>query len=234
MNTAAQRLRWARQKAGFKTAADAVRAFGWTKTTYADHENGHRNPSRTAAIRYGSAYKVPWAWILEGGHLPDSALPVPRPQTIVAAGVPVRGEVAAGRWLDIDADVDPADYAQHPIAAHPGYPFEAQYGLIVRGTSMNKLAAPGDVLHCVDVGIAGVTPAYNDVVVVVRRRLQQGQREVTAKRILQTGRIMVLAPDSTDPKWKPIKFDTENPPEDEEIAVIALVIGSYRPFRKPA
>lgn len=61
-----ERLKHARVKAGYESATDAARARGWKVSTYLGHENGDRIPSRETAKRYARAFKVGWAWILEG------------------------------------------------------------------------------------------------------------------------------------------------------------------------
>jgi SOS-response transcriptional repressor LexA len=224
LDTPGKRLRWARERdKRYDTPTDAAKGFGWTVSTYLSHENGDRNPSREAAKKYGAAYKVPWEWILEGGPMPG------RRRTGM---IPTVGEVAAGQWLDVEIDVDRRDLEQFPITADPTYPFDAQYGLIVRGTSMNRFADNGEVLHCVDIIKASVEPAEDDVVIVERRRAQASQREVTAKRIRKRGRMIVLAPDSTEAKWKPIEFDPSHQSDDESVEVIAVVIGIYKPIRR--
>lgn len=146
--------------------------------------------------------------------------------------LPIRGEVAAGIWLDLDVAIDPAELEQFPVTTDRHYPRAAQYGLLVRGTSMNRVASPGDLLHCLDFTIAGVEPDEEDIVIVERRRLQEGQREVTAKRIRREGDIVILSPDSTDPRWKPIELDTTQQPDGEEIRVVALVLAIYKPMRR--
>lgn len=161
---------------------------------------------------------------------PQSEALMPRPAK-AAKPIPTKGEVAAGQWLDLEAEQDYRQFEQHPITAAPTYPVEAQYGLIVRGTSMNRVAAEGTVLHCLDLALAGVEPVNDDIVIIERRRQQEGLREVTAKRIRREGDTVILAPDSTDPKWKPIKFKTTKPPEDVTVSVVALVIGLYMPMR---
>lgn len=223
LDTPGKRLRWARKERGkFETAAAAAHAYGWNVSTYSGHENGDRIPSRGKAMRYATAFKVKWEWILEGPPgLPDDNV------TIVA--IHTKGEVAAGRWLDLDGEVDANDFEQHPVAPDQRYPIESQYGLIVRGTSINRVAQAGDVLHCIDLGLTGIEPVDGKLVIVERRRAQLGQKEVTAKRISRSGNVIFLTPDSTDGRWKPIELDTANPPEDEEIAVVAIVIGVYHP-----
>ncbi|MEK7752764.1 MAG: XRE family transcriptional regulator [Acidobacteriota bacterium] len=227
MNTVGERLKWARQKAGYDSAAEAVRAFGWTKTTYADHENGHRQPKMPQLKRYAAAFTVPWLWLHEGGQLPGKRKPSQ------GDAIPVTGEVAAGQWLDTDVEVDSRDFDQFPIAAHPDFPFESQYGLIVKGTSMNKILAPGVVLHCVDIVKAEIDPLDDDIVIVQRMRHQGNQREITAKQINRRGKMIVLSPSSTESKWKPISFNPDDGHDgDEEVRVVALVIGRYTPMRR--
>lgn len=225
LDTPDKRLRWARTKiAKYDTGSAAAKAFGWNVSTYLGHENGDRVPKRATAMRYASALGVRWEWLLEGGPQPTDA------RTIDA--IPIKGEVAAGRWLDLDGAVDASDFEQHPVAPDLRYPIEAQYGLIVRGTSINRVAQAGDVLICVDLGLAGIEPVDNDLVIVERHRAQHGQKEVTAKRISRKGSVITLSPDSTDARWKPIELDTDNPPEDEEIAVVALVLAVWHSLKK--
>jgi transcriptional regulator with XRE-family HTH domain len=66
LDSAAKRLRWARQQhSQYKTPTEAAKAFGWKASTYLGHENGDRNPSRDAAKRYARAYRVRWEWLLD-------------------------------------------------------------------------------------------------------------------------------------------------------------------------
>lgn len=67
------RLKWAREKAQFKTASDAARRFHWNENTYRSHENGTRDISRKAANKYAKAFKIEngGGWILYGeGSVP--------------------------------------------------------------------------------------------------------------------------------------------------------------------
>lgn len=169
----------------------------------------------------------------DSGDLSDDALLPRRPDRRLAAAIPITGEVAAGQWLDLDVEMDPRDFEQFPIAADPAYPYEAQYGLIVRGNSMNRVFTSGEVLHCLDVWKASVEPEEDDIVIVERIRAQASQREVTAKRITKRGKLIVLSPDSTEAKWKPIEFNPKDGHDgDEEVRVVAVVLATYRPIRK--
>jgi phage repressor protein C with HTH and peptisase S24 domain len=66
MNDANERLRAAREKAGFKNASDAASAKGWTYSTYAGHENGSRQILPDAANKYARAFGVSANYILFG------------------------------------------------------------------------------------------------------------------------------------------------------------------------
>lgn len=240
LDTPARRLKWARQnKSDYPSATSAAEARGWNPSTYRTHENGQRNFDNDQAKIYGAAYRVPWIWLQEGGRLPGGMAEgapayTPTPSTGLTSlpAILTRGEVAAGTWLDLDVELRPEDFEQYPIAAHPAYPAEAQYGLLVRGTSINKVAESGDVLHCLDLGIVPVEPQTDDYVIAERRRYQAGQKEVTAKRISRRGRVVVLSPHSTDERWKPIEFDPAKQKDEEEVAIVAIVLAFYRPVRK--
>jgi Peptidase S24-like len=60
-----QRLRFAREQAGYASASDAARAIGVEEPTYLGHENGSRGLSR-AAPRYARFFHVSLDWLLEG------------------------------------------------------------------------------------------------------------------------------------------------------------------------
>ena len=60
------RLRKAREGAGYKTATDAIDHFGWKSSTYRAHENGQNNFRVDDASTYADAYGVTAAWLLIG------------------------------------------------------------------------------------------------------------------------------------------------------------------------
>ena len=61
-----ERLKAARERAGFPTAAAAAEAFGWPVSTYRSHENGHRGFPAKRAERYASAFRISPEWLLYG------------------------------------------------------------------------------------------------------------------------------------------------------------------------
>jgi DNA-binding XRE family transcriptional regulator len=70
----AERLRRARESAGYKSAIDAARAFGWKDPTYYSHENGSRGLTMTTANRYGRAFRVSPIWLLTGEGAPGDRI----------------------------------------------------------------------------------------------------------------------------------------------------------------
>ena len=117
-----QRLRFAREQAGFARASDAARAMGIEEPTYLGHENGSRGLSRAAA-RYARFFGVSLDWLIDGrGELslaggearfsttveataagPEAPLPVPPRNAEVGgparfgARIPAYGQAVGGR-----------------------------------------------------------------------------------------------------------------------------------------
>lgn len=58
MGDSNERLREARKRAGYRSAAAAARRFGWTESTYASHENGQTPVPKEEAVIYAKAFKV--------------------------------------------------------------------------------------------------------------------------------------------------------------------------------
>src|SRR5262245_22181911 len=89
-----QRLRRAREQAGFARASDAARAMGIEEPTYLGHENGSRGLSRAAA-RYARFFGVSLDWLIDGrGGLAPAAGPADR--AAAAAPPPPRNAELGG------------------------------------------------------------------------------------------------------------------------------------------
>lgn len=124
-----------------------------------------------------------------------------RPDNAPTLYLPVLGEVAAGVWLDVNQHVDETAYRPIPYPSDPRYPHDWQYGLVVRGTSINRVAKDGDILGCLDYAASGIDLRDQDIVIVERTRHQEGTRELTAKVLCLTIKGVELRPDSTDTRW---------------------------------
>jgi phage repressor protein C with HTH and peptisase S24 domain len=100
-----QRLRLAREHAGFARASDAARAMGLEEPTYLGHENGSRGLSRAAA-RYARFFGVSLDWLIDGrGEFTPAGgaeLPPPRNGELggparFGARIPAYGQAVGGR-----------------------------------------------------------------------------------------------------------------------------------------
>jgi SOS-response transcriptional repressor LexA len=144
-------------------------------------------------------------------------------------GLPVKHEVAAGNWLEVEGGVDANKFDPVPIAFDPRYPASAQFAVVVRGTSINRIAQPGDFLVCIDIEALGYE--MGDLVIVERRN-QESAREMTAKRVRREGGQEHLFPDSDDPQWQnAIPLTDKKTKDGTTVAVIAVVSGVWRPIR---
>lgn len=64
METLGERLKVAREAAGFKSARAAAIRHHWKPSTYAAHENGQNQFGPDEAKVYGKAFKVAASWLL--------------------------------------------------------------------------------------------------------------------------------------------------------------------------
>ncbi len=74
LDTAHERLEWARQRAGFASKAAFADAVGVPQVTYRAYENGQNGFSKSAAI-FARKLGVSAEWLLEGGPEPTTAPP---------------------------------------------------------------------------------------------------------------------------------------------------------------
>lgn len=204
-DTPGKRLKWSREnRTAFKTASAAARAFGWTVPTYLGHENGDRNPSRSAAIRYGEAYRVPWAWILEGGPLPGNppdvqertaathdkssagvqfalapAVSVPA-RSDMPRDIPILGTVSGGIG-GLQMNGDAVDWARRPprLAGRNDV-----FGLYVEDQSMVPAYRPGALIL---VERARPPAPGDDVVVELLPANPREERRALIKRLVSIG-----------------------------------------------
>lgn len=124
-----ERLREARERAGFETAADAARKFGFPETTYRAHENGQRNIPRTRAPIYARAFRVSPEWLLYGRG--DG----------IKKPVPMVGMVGAGAEVFAIDDGGALDEVEPPPGIGP-----SAVAVQVRGDSMYPRYMEGDLL----------------------------------------------------------------------------------------
>ncbi len=224
MSDKAERLKDARTKAGFASAAEAAQRFGWQEPAYRHHENGTRGFGADSAKKYGRAFKVKPGWLL--GIDGNSALPDAGdgPDELV-----VNGSVAAGVWRETEHWNDERQFVIRLPSPVPG---ARRFGLVVEGYSMDEEYQPGTVLDCISIYSGGVKPNSGDFVVVERTR-SDGLRELTVKEYQEREGRFFLVPHSTKTEFKPIEYpgpdrhDERDPITGELIQVIAFVVADY-------
>jgi SOS-response transcriptional repressor LexA len=209
-----ERLRRAREQAGYKSAAEAARAMNMAIPTLTSHENSSRSFDEQDAIRYARFFHTSPEWLLFGKGQEHANEP---PQIAVV------GEVRAGSWLEIDGDQEILEHI--PVAPDSRWVHCRQYALKVVGTSMNKVAQPGDYVIVADWSHMGAEIKDEDLLVVKRQR--GTTYEVTLKRARQSKKGWQLWPESSDPRWQtPLRLDDGN--REVEVSILGRVIAIYK------
>lgn len=155
MKTVADRLKYAREKAGYADAADAIARLGLTASTYYGHENGDRVPRSAKLKEYAHIFNVPFVWLLEGGAEPkeltnalaiseNASEPVERQIYASAPLLPVYGLATGGPTGHADFNGEVVDrIARPPMLAS----VNTAYAVYVSGDSMEPRYMPGETVY---------------------------------------------------------------------------------------
>lgn len=141
--------------------------------------------------------------------------------------LPIKGEVAAGIWREA-WEMDPDDWTTFTGRSDCDAPLSDRFGLRVTGDSMNEIYPHGTVLDCVAYDQVGKIESGKRV--IVRRRRNGDEYEATVKEYRLDDKLVPwLVPRSNNPAFqRPIRMDEQDDGVDE-VVILALVIGSYRP-----
>ena len=175
----AERLKAARRRAGFKTAAAAAAHFNWNRNTYSSNENGNAPYSYRMAKEYGAAFDVSPQWLYDGLGASDPDVPAPPPAARLSL-VPVIGRVGAdteGRVLFASGQ-EAGDLVPLP----PGGTDKA-VALRIVGHSMRGVADEGGLIYFEDQRTPPTPDMFGHVVVV-----ETLEGEVLVKRLLRGSR----------------------------------------------
>ena len=143
------------------------------------------------------------------------------PLTVVA----VSGHVQAGSWVEA-LEWPHGDWFEIAVPPDRRYPGVSRFGLLVRGPSMDLVYPDSTILICVALADLGRTAKSGERIICQRRR-GRGEFEITVKEYVVRDDNHWLVPHSTDPRYQsPTALDPGNA---EDISLVALVIGSYRP-----
>lgn len=222
-NERANRLRAAREKAGYASASDAARAFGWGDAGYRHHENGTRSYGLDAAKKYARAFRVKPGWLLGMDGVDDSPPVANTANSVLIVG----GSVAAGVWREAQEVFDAFE-----IEAPAHVPHADRFGLVVEGHSMDLCYEPGTVLDCISIFTNSVEPEAGDHVIVERIK-PDGLRERTVKELARRDGRYFLVPRSTRPEFS-AEIEIGSPSltameTDGSISVIGFVVSAIPP-----
>ena len=221
MATAGDRLKEARERAGYDSAREAAIAMGVAYPTYAQHESGIRGYPASKAERYGRFFRVAPEWLLYGRQAENDTTVTLGPRLFV------KGEVAAGVWKEA-WEFSEDEWEVFTGRADVAAPLQRRFGLRVAGESMNEVYPIGSIVECVHYDQCEEIPSGKRV--VVQRERLDGSLETTVKEMIRTedGTIW-LRPRSTNPSFLPFRGDQPDAPDIVRVEIIAIVVGSYRP-----
>jgi len=219
MMNPAERLRSARQKAGYESAKSAAEAMGVPVATYIQHENGVRGFPATRADRYAKFFRVQPEWLLYGQPPLKTAGPGLGPL------LSIKGTVAAGVWT-VAQQLGEAEWQTFTGAPDVVAPLRDRYGVRVEGQSMNLIYPPGTILECVRYW--GSEPIQSGRRVIVQRLRDSGEYETTVKEYVVDGDGVVwFVPRSSNPAFQAFRFGQH---EDgiQSAEIVAIVVASIR------
>ncbi len=227
----AQNLRRVLEQRGLSANAASKKA-GLPRDAISDILNGRSEfPRANTLMAIARALDVDPAVILVGSNTDNSSV-----GSAIGANevlLPVRFEVAAGMWKEVEDYHDQleAETKYVPqIAAYIGVP---QWLERVIGDSMDRLVPPNSLVHVVDTIALEYEPRQDDVVVVQRSRSQGALVERSLKQVALNDGIIELWPRSHSGRWtKPIPLSADDGSDDEVVQVVGIVIRAYMDFDK--
>lgn len=220
MSGASDRLKLARERAGYESAKSAAEAMGVPVATYIQHENGARGFPAARAERYARFFRVTPEWLLYG-RVGDAQSIELGPRLFV------KGDVAAGVWKEA-WEIDPDEWEVFTGRADVKAPLQKRFGLRVVGNSMDYVYPPGTILECLEYAGDEVIPSGKRVI-AIRERVD-GSVEATVKELVRDEHgVEWLVPRSSNPAYQAVRGDRPDDPEIVKVKIVALVVGSYRP-----
>ena len=151
-----------------------------------------------------------------------------------ARGLHLAGTVAAGVWTESGADSDQP--RRVPVPPDPRYPADCQCAYEVRGTSIDRVARPGDFFIVVDRHKMDLPLRSGDLVIMTQFK-EGGLQEVTARRYktdtIADAKSHEFRFESNDPRYSSILVALgENAvvQNNESVHLGGLVVAVYRPL----
>jgi SOS-response transcriptional repressor LexA len=224
----ADRLREARNHAGFPSAAAAAAARGWTTSTYTSHENATRGFGVDEAKKYARAFRVNPGWLLALDQVKVPEVQLLDSEPPAKDTLWVQGSVAAGVWREQIAW--PKDEWYQIEVGPPLRPGLERFALRMDGYSMDKTIPPGSNIEAIRVAFGNIVPQDGDLVIAERRR--HDLVEMTCKRLRQNGETWELHCESTRPEFRDMVITIGSPNADEvtddETRIVGIVVNAQQ------
>ena len=219
--TPGDRLKIARERAGYGSAASAAEAMGVPKPSYGQYENGTRGITVAKARRFARFFRVAPEWVLYGKGDNPNQTPLPEPEVVTSFRlVPVVGKVQAGVFSPIAENDELLGNIGLDL---PNFNGIALFALEVVGPSMNMFYPDGS--HVIVCSVTDIGVRENDHVVIRSRRFDVA--ETTIKEVVKGRAGIELWPRSTEPAFqKPIHWSPDAH-TDIGLEIIGVVVASY-------
>lgn len=225
-----KRIAQARHELGM-SQLELARRVGMSQTGIASIENGKaKRTLKIAEIAQALGKRVEYFLVGDESSSGNFA------STVESVGLashtaPVVGEVAAGRWMEIDLwDVEKYE----PVPLVPtGYEGLEQKAWAVFGNSMDLAGIHhGSFVITVPYFDARTKISTGDVCVV--ERVWEGKVERTCKEVIVHDDRFELRPNSSDTRWKPIDVDPTSFKDGDgnSVEIIGLVVGVFMRLAK--
>lgn len=203
---------------GYKIAEARI-AKGWSQQELADrmettqqtiqrYESGARDIKSSVLIKLSAVLDVTISYLLglENASIPNNS----------TVDVPSYGSIAAGTPIEM---VEVKDSQPVPVKVHERFP--KAFLLKVEGESMNRILPNGSY--------ALIDPAQKEPISGKPYAVCVNGYDATIKRVVKLSNGFELTPDSTDPTFRPIVYDY-NEPDTDPVTIIGRVVFYVLPF----
>jgi len=211
------RLREFRERLGLSQEAMAERT-GFSVSQISRWEAGGSNIPSERLPGLARAYECRIADIFEEDDTPFLAL---------GPKLYIKGAARAGHWQEVWQEPED-EWKTFTGRSDVNTPLRDRFGIRVEGESMNDVYPHGTIVECV--AFHGGAEIENGRRVVVQRRRNGDEYEVTIKEFYRDeDGAEWLVPRSRNPAFQtPLRVDEQESGIDE-VRIIGIVVGSYRP-----
>lgn len=223
MKTAVERLRHAREMAGFRTALEFSEKHGIKQSTYAHHEAGSR-PITRAARRYAKLLKVSLDWLQEGIG-PGPTPTICNDKLLVIVKVPLIPKVSG--WLPGENN-SINEILFVPVARV--FEHTDLFALALGDASMDIAYPAGSYVVCARVEDLRTSPAPGERV-IAERELNGATETIVRELREEPDGSRWLWPRSSRPELQAtLALQLEPGPADWRL--VAVVVGGFRAERQ--